>query len=125
MQARTGHDHRFGLAFNEVSYLSVKVFDHNGHLLGNCLLMPVYKGFEQQDSFGTVVMRVGLDLFEEIPIGFVGGVVLQHIENEMLLYCLAHSVEAERFIPAICAPYAEEFKRLWFRGGSEGEIAHT
>ena len=63
MQARPGDDHRFGLALYKVSHLPVKVLEHNGHLFGNCLLMPVYKGFEEQGGFGAVVMRVSLDLF--------------------------------------------------------------
>src|SRR5713101_42559 len=112
MQARAGHDHSFGFAVDQVSYLSGKVLSHNRYLFGDGLLMPVNEGFEQQDGFSTVIMGVGLDLFEETPIGFVGGVVLQHIKDEMRFYCLPHCVEAERFIFAIFAPRTEKFKCL-------------
>src|SRR6266516_4768873 len=124
VQARTRYNHRFGLAIDEMSDLPGKVLDHDGYLFGDSLLMSIYKRFEQQGGLGTVIMWISLDLFEEAPVGFVGGVVLQDIENEMLFYCLPHSIEAERFVLPICAACAKEFECLGFGRSGEREVAH-
>src|SRR5437764_7403824 len=110
VQARAGHDHRFGLAIDEMGHLPSKVFDHDGYLFGDSLLMPIYKRFEQQGGSGTVIMWVSLDLFKETPVGSVGRVVLKHIKDEVLFYRLPHRIEADRFVLAVCAAGAKEFE---------------
>src|SRR5258708_40355978 len=125
MQARTCHNHRFGFAIDQVSYLPGKMLDYDSHLFGDSLLMPVYKGFEQQGGFGAVIMGVALNLFKQAPVGFIGGIVLQHIEDEMLFDLLPHRVEAECFILAIVAPVTKEFESLAFRCSSAGEVANV
>ena len=70
-------------------------------------------------------MWIGLNLFEETPVGFVGRVVLKHIEDEMLFYRLPHRIEAERFVLAVCAAGAKEFECLGFGRSGEREVAHV
>ena len=43
VQARAGHNHRFGLAIDEMGHLPGKVFDHDGYLFGDSLLMSIDK----------------------------------------------------------------------------------
>src|SRR6266481_4885543 len=92
VQARTGHDHRLCLAIDLMSDLPGKMLDHDSHFFSDSLLMAVNKRFQQQGSFGTIIMWIGLNLLEETPVGSVGSVVLKHIKDEMLIYRLSHRI---------------------------------
>src|SRR5258708_5077290 len=122
MEARTGHNHGFGFAVDKVCNLFVEMIEHNRNLLRNSLLVKVYKRFEQQSSFGAIIVRVGLDLFEQAPVGFVGCIVFQHIKNKTFFYGLPHGIEAECLISSTLTRNAEEFEGFGFGGGREGKI---
>ena len=71
----------------------------------------------------AVVARILLDLLEQPPVGAVGGVVRQHVQDEALLDGLAHGVEVERLVGAVGLAGAEELQRLVLGRGGEGEEA--
>ena len=68
-----------------------------------------------------VVARVVFDRLQEPPVGLVGGVARQHVEDEPLLDGLAHAVEVEGRERAVFAFAPEELQGLGLGGGGEGE----
>ena len=61
----------------------------------------------------------------EPEVGAVGGVVGQHVEDELLLDGLAHRVEVERALRAVGSHNAEQLDRALLGGGREGEEAEV
>jgi hypothetical protein len=71
-----------------------------------------------QQVFGLllVVAWIVLDLLEQPPVGLVGGIVGQHVEDEPLLDRLAHAVEVEGLELPVRTLRAEELERLGLGG---------
>ena len=95
VQAGTGHNHCFCPTAYFALGLAREVLNHNLHLLVYGVRMQVHEGPEQVRGFGFIVARVVLNGLEQPPIGFVGGVAFQHVQDEPFLDGLAHTVEVE------------------------------
>ena len=121
VQARAGDDHRLGLAADLALHLGGEVLDADPHLLADRVRVQLDERLEQVLGLLLVVARVVLDLLQQPPVGLVGGVVREHVEDEPLLDRLAHAVEVEGRELAVGAPGAEQLERLRLRRGGEGE----
>ena len=119
MQARAGDDHCLCLPVDLVLHVLDEVAAHDCRLLVNGMRVQVDKRFEQKGSLAPLVTRVVLHLLQQPPIGSVGGIVLQDVEDEPLLDSLAHAVEMKRLERAVRTTRAEKLQRLWL--GSRGE----
>jgi hypothetical protein len=86
------------------------MIDADPHFLGNCVRVQIDKGFEQVFRFLPVVAGVILDFFQQPPVGRVGAVIRQHIEDEPFLDRLAHTVEMERLELPVGGMGAEVFE---------------
>ena len=95
MQARAGDDHGLGPATDLVLHPFGEVLHHDAHLLVDGVGAEVYEGLQQVGSLLLVVARVVFDRLQEPPVGLVGGVARQHVEDEPLLDGLSHAVEVE------------------------------
>ena len=103
-------------------------------------LCHITKGLYDDGRFLLQVMRMqffeapnGLDCLDgrhfgvvrrilgDLEAGFIGGVVLQHIEDKALLYGLSHGVDMEWMECAVCVFLAEHLQRLFLRCGGEGK----
>ena len=121
VEARTGHDHGLGPSRDLAGDLGGEVLDADGDLLADGVRMQFDEGLQQVLRLALVVAGVVLDLLQEPPVGLVGRVAREHIEDEALLDRLAHAVEVERLEPAVRPLAAEEFQSLGLRGCGEGE----
>ena len=97
------------------------MLDADGDLFADGVRMQLDKGLEQVLRLAFVVAGVVLDLLQETPVGLVGRVAREHIEDEPLLDRLAHAVEVERLELAVRPLAAEELQSLGLRGCGEGE----
>ena len=95
VQARARDDHRLGLAADLALHLRGEVLDHDPHLLADRVRVQLDERLEQVLGLLLVVARVVLDLLQQPPVGRVGRVVREHVEDEALLDRLAHAVEVE------------------------------
>ena len=82
MEARSRDDHRLGLAADAVGDLVREVVDHDGDLLLDHELVEGDERAEQVVRLVAVVVGVVLDRLQQAPVVVVGGVVLQHVEDE-------------------------------------------
>lgn len=98
-----------------------EMLDHDGGLVRNGEAMQADVAFEQAEGFALFDARVFGDFFEQVEVGFVGGVVLQHVEDEIFFDGLPQGVEMERAEGAVGLLDAEQFERLLLGGGGEGE----
>ena len=105
-----GDDHGLGLAFDRLPGPVGEVLGHDPHLLAGGVGGEIHERSEEVLGLPPVVARVVDGGLEEKPVGPVGGLVLQHVEDEPLLDRLAHRVEApglELPIPALRAEQLE------------------
>ena len=91
-----GDHHGLGLAAQQVADIGAEVLDDHLHLLADVVRMQTHPARQLHARlfrvhFLVVTVRVG-----DLPGGAVGGVVLQHIEDETFLDGLAHGVQVER-----------------------------
>ncbi len=121
VQARARHNHRLGLAADVALGMGCEVLDADLHLLADGVRVQLDEGFQQIFGLLLVVARIVLDLLEQPPVGFVGGVARQDVEDESLLDRLPHAVEVERRELAVGARRAEDLERLGLRRRREGE----
>ena len=95
MQARARHQHGLGPSADLACDLRREVLHAEGDLLADGVWVQFDKGLEQILRLALVVARVVLDLLQQPPIGLVGGVVGQHVQDKALLDGLAHAVAVE------------------------------
>ena len=78
-----------------------------------------------QDRLCLVALDLGVLLgpLLQLPVGGVGGVVLENIYDEFLLDGLAHRVQAEGHESAVRVLGPEQLQRLGLGSGGEGENA--
>ena len=123
VQPGAGDDHRLGPAADLVAGEGVEVLQHDFRLLGDVVGVQAHEAGERLGCLALAHLRVVRDGLDEPVVGLVGRVVLEHVEDEAFLDGLPHAVEVERPRLAVRARGAEDFERLVFRGGGEGEEA--
>ena len=98
----------------------LEVLDHHLGLLRDVVRVQPHEA--RQRLRGLLALDVGIVLagLEQLEVGRVGRVVLQHVEDELLLDRLPHRV-AVRGLPIA----AEDRERLVLRRGGEGEEAQV
>ena len=106
-------------------HLRGEVLHHDPHLLGDRVRVQLHERLEQVLGLLLVVARVVLDLLQQPPVGLVGGVVREHVEDEPLLDRLAHAVEVERLELPVGRFRAEQLQRLGLGRGGEREEARV
>ena len=121
VQAGTGHNHRLGAAADFALGLGSEVLDHDPHLLFYGVRMQVHEGPEQVRGFGLVVARVVLNGLEQSPIGLVGGVTFQYVQDEPFFNGLAHTVKMKGSERPIGTAGTEKLQGLRFWGSGEGK----
>ena len=113
VQARAGDDHRLGPAADLALHLRGEVLDHDPHLLADRVRMQLDERLEQVFGLLLVVARVVLDLLQQPPVGRVGGVIGEHVEDEPLFDRLAHAVEVEGLEFAVGALACRKAPASW------------
>ena len=121
MQTRTGDNHGLGPAADGVLHLRGEVLHHDPHLLVDRVRVQLDEGLQQVGGLFAVVAGIVLDDLQQPPVGRVGRVVVQHVEDEPLLDRLPHAVEAEGREAAVLAACAKEFQGPGFGRGGERE----
>ena len=121
MESRARHDHGLGASADLARHLGGEVLDADGDLLADGVGMQLDEGLEQVLGLAPVVAWVVLDLLQEPPIGLVGRVIREHVEDESLLDRLAHRVAVEGLELSVGTLPAEEFEGLGLRSCREGE----
>ena len=121
VQTRARHDHGLGPATDLVLVLRGEVLHDDADFLVNGVRVELDERPEQVGGFRLVVARVVLDLLEQPPVGLVGCVVLENVEDETLLDGLPHAVQMEGLELSVGPLGAEELERLLLRRGREGE----
>ena len=106
-----------------------KVFDHDRHLVLDGVTGQLDQVLEHALRLGPVVLRVIGHRLDQAPVGLVGGIVPQHVENESLFDRLAHRVEAEGPRLAVLVLCPKELQRLGLgrrrkgKGADVGQVA--
>ena len=124
-QPRAGHHHRLGAALQLVHHAGAEVLDDDLGLLGDVGRVQVDEAGQGRGGLVLVELRVVGDGLGELEEALVGGVALEHIEDEALLDGLAHGVEVEGRGLAVGALVAEQLQGLVLGRGREGEEAHV
>ncbi len=94
--AAAGDHHGLGLAAQQVADIGAEMFDDHLYLLADVVRVQAHPARQLHARllrvhFLVVAVRVG-----DFPGRTVGGVVLQHIEDEAFLNGLAHGIQVER-----------------------------
>ena len=121
MQARARHDHRLGPPADLARNLRGEMLHTDSDLLADGMRVQLDEGLEQILRLPLVVPWVVLDLLQQTPVGSVGRVVREHVEDEPFFDRLAHAVAVEGLEPSIRSLPAEELKSLGLRGRRKGE----
>ena len=121
VQARARHDHRLGPPVDLARGLCGEVLHADGDLLADGVRVQLDEGLQQILCLALVVARVVLDLLQQTPVGPVGGVAREHVEDEPFLDRLAHAVAVEGLEPPVRPLPAEELEGLGLGGRREGE----
>ena len=118
-----GNDHglRLSFEFARAHNLGVEVVEHHLGLGLDSVRFALNHLAQQFLCAGLVVFRVLVGVLHHLVETVVGGVVCDHIEDETLLYGLAHRVEVERAERAVGLLYAEAFEGLALGRGGKGE----
>ena len=119
-QARSGHDHRLGPAADLVPRDRLEVLDHHLGLLRDIVRMQPHETRERPCSPLALYVGIVLAGLEQLEVRSIRGVVLQHVEDELLLDRLTHSVAVHW--PPVAAEHGE---RLVLGGGGEGKEAQV
>ncbi len=100
-------NHGFGPPPHVLFQVITEMIYHNPPFPLNGLALFGDKPLEE--FLGLVLVHHGIIInrLEEVEVLVVGGVILQHIQNETLLDGLTHRVEAERLVGAISLLGAE------------------
>lgn len=97
------------------------MLDDDLGLLGEVVLVQADEAGDGPPGGRRFVLGVVEDGFLDAPVGRVGDVVGQHVEDEALLDRLAHGVEVERLELPLGVARAEQLQGLGLRRGREGE----
>ena len=117
-QARAGHHHRLGPAADLVPGDGLEVLDHHLGLLRDVVRVQLHEARQRLRGLLALDVRIVLAGLEQLEVGRVRRVVLQHVEDEPLLDRLPHRVAVRGLAVA-----AEHGERLVLRRGGEGEEA--
>ena len=129
--ARAHHHHRLGLAIEQRPDVPAEVFHHDLHLLGDVVGVELHPAHQFLEGGIALHFFAGeaLAFLGELEGELVGGVVLQHIEDELFLDRLAHRihVEGRRQVAGTgrlsgVRPAAEQLQRLGLGRGGEGHV---
>ena len=96
------------------------MFNHHLGLLGDVVRMQLHEAGQRPRRLPALHVGIVLAGLEQPEVGLVGGVVLQHVEDEPFLDGLAHGVAVNRVAVA-----TEHGKGLVLRRGGEGEEAQV
>ena len=121
VQARARHDHRLGPPADLARNLRGEMLHTDSDLLADGMRVQLDEGLEQILRLPLVVPWVVLDLLQQTPVGSVGRVVREHVEDEPFFDRLAHAVAVEGLELSIRSLPAEELKSLGLRGRRKGE----
>ena len=94
-----GDDHRLRLAPDPLGDAVEEVLDDHFRLLSQVVLVQAHEFRDRCLRLRRVVGGIIFDGLPDIPVGLVGHVGLQHVEDEALPDCLAHRVEVEGLMP--------------------------
>ncbi len=94
VEPRPGDDHGLGAAVDPVGHVLVEVLDHDPDLLPDRVVVQLDEGPEQAVRLVALVRGVVLGRLEELPVGLVRRVVLEHVEDEPLQATSTRSVPA-------------------------------
>ncbi len=119
--ARPSDDHGLGPASDLALHLGAEMLEHDRNLLSDRVRVQLDERLEKVLGLVLVVAGVVLDRLQEAPVGLVGGVALQHVEDETLLDSLPHAVKVERLELAVLTLPAEQLQGLGLRRSGEGE----
>ena len=97
------------------------MFDHDPHFLADRVRMKLDERLEKVFHFILVIAGIVLDLLEKPPVGFVGRVVPQDVEDESFLDRLAHGVKVERLELPVRALRPEKLQCFCLGRRREGE----
>ena len=122
VQARAGDDHRPALALNGVQGLLQEVVEHDAGLLLDGVRGQIHIGGEQADGFLLFVFVVGGDGLDQLEVTLEGGVILEHVQNEVLFDGLAHGIDVMGDELPVRVLVTEQLKRLVLGRGGEGKI---
>ena len=95
VQARRGDHHRLGASAEMVHHLLPEVLHHHLGLLLDVVRVQAHELGQRPRRLLLRQVRVVLHRLHQPEIGVVGGVVLQHVEDEALLDGLPHAVEVK------------------------------
>ena len=115
-EARARDHHRLGPAADLVPRDGVEVLDHHLGLLRDVVRVQLHEARQRLGGLLALDVRVVVAGFEQLEVGSVGRVVLQHVEDELFLDRLAHRVAVRRL--PIAPKHGEG---LVLRRGGEGE----
>ena len=119
-QARARHHHRLGPAADLVARDGVEVLDHHLGLLRDVVRVQPHEARQRLRRLLALDVRVVLAGLEQLEVGRVGRVVLQHVEDERFLDRLPHGVAVRRLPIA-----AEDGEGLVLGRRGEGEEAQV
>src|SRR5580704_12673525 len=114
--------HSLGLAGHLGHDMAPEVLDDHLDLLADCRRVQMGKAGDLALRLFSLEDGVVFDNLFKLVIGLVGHVVLQDVEDESLLDCLAHGIKVEWVWQAVRPAYAEAFQGhvAWRRGEREG-----
>ena len=119
-QARTRDHHRLGPAADLVARDGVEVLDHHLGLLGDVVRVQSHEARQRLRRLLALDVRVVVARLQQLEVGRVGRVVLQHVEDERFLDRLPHGVAVRRLPIA-----AEDGEGLVLGRRGEGEEAQV
>ena len=117
---RRRHHHRLGHAPDAMGDVLPEVLDDHLGLLGQRVLVQRHKLGDRRAGFARVEVGVVRRGVLDVPVGLVGDVAGQHVEDEPLLDRLTHRVQVKRHVPPSAAiQSAEQLQRAGLRCGGE------
>ena len=97
------------------------MLDDDGRLLLDELRVPIGYPGQRRVRLGRFVQRVILYGLDQLEVRLEDGVLLQHVQDEALFYCLLHRIEVERMGLAVIPNVPKHLQRRGFRRGSESK----
>ncbi len=100
---------------------SFEVLYHYLCFLGYVMWMQAQEPCKRTGSFLLIYLRVVFNGFYEAVVCFVGGVMFEHVKDEIFFYCLAHTVKVEWHRFSVPARRTKNFQCLVFWCCCEGK----
>ena len=117
---RRRHHHRLGHAPDAMGDVLPEVLDDHLGLLGQRVLVQRHKLGDRRAGFARVEVGVVRRGVLDVPVGLVGDVAGQHVEDEPLLDRLTHRVQVKGdVLPKALVHHAEQLQRAGLRRGGE------